>query len=207
LTCTFLDCVVLCALSRRVDREAWAERLRAGFGVYGHGKCSVSINEFSRLVQEQGCLPRSQREQQEFGRILDDVDEGGTGFVNFQEFEYIMQRIREHKEITMRLEEEEYADSLGMPREQCRELRRAFFENVPDGSRVLGVSELHAMLQHCMTREHSAKVLQNLFELYHDDSVGGIDMKNFLRFHRDINTQLPPQVTRTQTLSPSVEGL
>mmetsp|Transcript_115679 Transcript_115679/g.247229 ORF Transcript_115679/g.247229 Transcript_115679/m.247229 type:complete len:939 (+) Transcript_115679:158-2974(+) len=139
--------------------------------------------EISNLLCDVGCVPRTRKEQEEIALIIHLVDSDGNGFIDFQEFQVLRERIDEHLK-SMRYDEEvEYALCNGFTESQLRELRWAFDSLDEDGSGKLGKSEVANALS-IMGKQVPIDAFETAFYSLDVDGNGELDFLEFLDFLR-----------------------
>jgi len=142
---------------------------------------TLTIEEISCLLCDLGCIPRTRKEQEELAATIEVVDADGSGFIDFEEFQILSQRIDERLK-SLRFEEEvEYALTLGFTEMQLRDFRWVFNSLDADGSGYLDAHEIRNCLT--MMRKHvSHDAFEAAFTALDGDGNGELDFLEFLDF-------------------------
>lgn len=160
--------------SRQVDT------LRAIFDRFDKDRSNtLSVAEVSLLLEELDILPRSRREQEELGQLIQSVDEDGNGVLDFVEFQELVNRIEE-KFASMRYEEEvECALARGFDEVQVSEFR-AMFELIDvDNSETLDSNEVRQALT-AMSRTVNCQDFEQAWKKLDADGSGSLDFLEFI---------------------------
>jgi len=117
----FVEFLHLVRMVRCFRQEKRREELVESFMKYDRDRSgSLSHNEVSLLLTDVGLQPTNKKEQEELANIISSVDADGSGFIDFQEFQELSQRIDE-KLRSFRYEEQiEFAMCLGFTEKQMR---------------------------------------------------------------------------------------
>jgi calmodulin len=179
-------------LIRIVREECLANRrlgLRRQFKRYDKdGSGELSLAEVSLLFIDMGLTPKCQEDQDEMKALLREVDADGSGELDFDEFQDLVQRITERLRFSQRRRENETAKQLGFNAQQVVELRESFFSLDQDGSGELSIDECRTTLT-LLRKNMSAEDLNVLFETIDKDGNGRIDFQEFLHFMRSLSDQ------------------
>jgi len=155
------------------------------------GSGSLTCSEISRLLAEIGLTPANRVEQEEISNLISSVDQDGSGFIDFSEFQELCQRIDE-KLRSFRYEEEiEFAMCLGFSEQQMRDLRQVFTSLDADASQKLDADEVRIGLA-MMNKHVTHKVFEETFRHLDTDGSGELDFLEFLEFMKMIVDQQGP---------------
>eukprot|EP00435_Cladocopium_sp_Y103_P025585 s133_g6.t1 len=163
----FFEFLYLMKFMRQQSLEVQIDDVRAFFqrmdkDEYGN----IQMKEAMRLFPELGLSPRSRVdrvEQLEIKQILNEVDEGGTGTLSWDQFTQVVLLCQERLERLLRSDEEHFAVSLGFTVERCRELRKVFLDSKNDFN-FMEISELRramTMMQRLYTSEELILLFTN----------------------------------------------
>mmetsp|Transcript_9491 Transcript_9491/g.30200 ORF Transcript_9491/g.30200 Transcript_9491/m.30200 type:complete len:305 (+) Transcript_9491:214-1128(+) len=169
-------------------RTMLQERKRAAllqfFERYDRDKSgNLSVEELSALLCDLGIVPMNRKEQEELAALIQLVDTDGSGFVEFDEFVDLAQRIDQRLR-SMRYEEEiEYALSLNFTESQMRDMRLVFISLDVDGSNKLDAHEVKNGLA-MMNKQVTTEAFDAAFKALDADGSGELDFLEFLDFMR-----------------------
>lgn len=158
---------------------------------------SLTCGEISRLLGDLGLTPVNRIEQEEIANLISSVDEDGSGFIDFEEFQELSQRIDEKLRAFRYEEEIEYAMCLGFTEFQMRDLRQVFSTLDQDASMKLDADEVRIGL-HMMNKSVTHKVFEETFKKLDSDSSGELDFLEFLEFMKLIVDQLGPMANNEE---------
>jgi len=188
---SFVEFLALMTNYREQERDAKRENLRPLFNVYDvNGSGEIAMKDMTRLFSDLGMEPRTRQEQQEIRLIFEDADENGDGAFVFDEFLVLIQRVQERLDRIAGLDEERYAQQLGMQKQRCYELRKLFQDQAQNG--VLFVTELREVMN-ALNWRFSSEELHELFERHCREDLGGVDGKGFLRMAHSIEVARSPR--------------
>eukprot|EP00927_Polykrikos_kofoidii_P025142 TRINITY_DN22653_c0_g1_i2.p1 TRINITY_DN22653_c0_g1~~TRINITY_DN22653_c0_g1_i2.p1 ORF type:complete len:868 (-),score=136.65 TRINITY_DN22653_c0_g1_i2:44-2647(-) len=179
----FVDSLVMLIRVQRLDLESARLRLRSTFNIHDpHQSGRIRLRDVSRIVlSEIGCMPRTRREQREIGLVIDELDEEGTGYFSFSEFECLVQRIRQRSERLKRQDEMEFGKQLGMRAKTCVELRAVFRHHAAKCCGPgLDAQELRTILERSLPQKFSIEEVDQLLTEYAQEE-DGLQVKSFLR--------------------------
>merc|ERR550537_1116220 len=114
-------------------RAAWRQRLAPELGNLfnkydkDHGG-SLSLSEVATMIGDMGLNPRTREDQDEIKQLLDNVDADGSGELDFDEFQDLVQRIEEKLKSLQRRRDLKAGEALGFTPQQVCELRGVFFK-------------------------------------------------------------------------------
>jgi len=143
------------------------------------GNRQLSIEEISALLSDLGIVPTDRKEQEELAVLIRQVDQSSDGFIDFEEFQTLCQRIDEHLKSMHYQQEIDYALHLGFSEGQLYELRCAFDALDVDASGRLDAQEVRSGL--AMMRKHvSQEMFDSSFAVLDADGSGELDFKEYL---------------------------
>jgi len=146
---------------------------------------TLSVAELSILLEDLDCLPRSRKEQEEMGQVIQSIDVDGNGAIDFDEFHELIQRIEE-KFASMRYEiEMEHALRGGFTEGNLSEFRTIFDMLDQDCSGELESHEVRQCLI-VMRKPISQEAFDAAFKSLDADESGCLDFLEFLEFMRVI---------------------
>jgi len=149
---------------------------------------SLSIEELTSLLEELGCLPQTRKEQEEMSQVITAVDADGSGEIDFEEFQDLIQRIEE-KFAAVRYESElEYTLASGFSGSAFHELKDSFSMLDTDGSGALEAKELRSCLN-LMNKPYTDESFELAFTEYDDDESGALDFMEFVNFMKGMRDQ------------------
>lgn len=174
----FFEFLYLMKFMRQQSLEVQIDDVRAFFqrmdkDEYGN----IQMKEAMRLFPELGLSPRSRVEQLEIKQILNEVDEGGTGTLSWDQFTQVVLLCQERLERLVRSDEEHFAVSLGFSVERCRELRKVFMDSKNDFN-VMEIPELRRAMT-MMQRLYKSEELILLFTNF--AHRGQMDFRCFIK--------------------------
>lgn len=180
----FVEFLELIRAIREFRQNGKHDEYLESFSKYDRDKGgTLSCIELSELLADLGFVPTTYREQDELAFLIHSVDKQAKGYVTFEEFQVLCQRIEE-KLKSMRYEEEiEYAMMQGFNEKQMRTFRWIFDALDADGSGKLDASEVRNALKE-MEKKVTAEVFDNAFETLDADGSGELDFQEFLAFMR-----------------------
>lgn len=152
------------------------------------GSGDLSLAEVSLLFIDMDLTPKCQEDQDEMKALLQEVDADGSGELDFDEFQDLVQKITERLRFSQRRRENETAKQLGFNVQQVTELREAFFSLDQDGSGELSIDECRTTLT-LLRKNMSAEDLNVLFESIDNDGNGRIDFEEFMHFMKSLSDQ------------------
>jgi len=145
------------------------------------GNDRLSMDEVSNLLCDIGCVPRSRAEQDQLGLIMRSCDAEGKGFLVFEEFQVLSQRIDEKMQSMAYDDEMERAAALGFDENEIRDMRLAFDVIDGDGSGTLDSDELISAVA-LITKGVTRELFESTFATLDSDGNGGLDFFEFLQF-------------------------
>lgn len=158
---------------------------------------ALSIAEVSKVLADLHLTPANRVEQEQISNLIATVDEDGSGYIDFAEFQELSQRIDE-KLRSFRYEEEiEFAMCLGFTEPAMRDLRQVFTNLDADASQKLDADEVRIGLA-MMNKHVSHKVFEETFRALDEDSSGELDFLEFLRFMKMIVDQQGPMANQDE---------
>lgn len=169
---------------RALQLDKRREKILHVFNKYDRDKnAKLSIDEISALLTDMGVIPKDRKEQEELAVLIQQVDQGSDGYIDFEEFQLLCQRIDERLK-SMHFEAEvEYALRLGFSENQLYDLRWAFDSLDSDGS---GRLDAHEVRQGLALMERDKDVSQEAFDHAYcaldADGSGDLDFKEYLDF-------------------------
>lgn len=174
----FFDFLYLMKFMRQQSLEVQIDDVGAFFhrmdkDEYGN----IQMKEAMRLFPELGLSPRSRVEQLEIKQILNEVDEGGTGTLSWDQFTQVVLLCQERLERLVRSDEEHFAVSLGFTVERCRELRKVFMDSKNDFN-FMEIPELRRAMT-MMQRLYKSEELISLFTNF--AHRGQMDFRCFIK--------------------------
>lgn len=146
---------------------------------------TLEVSEISTLLEAFGVQPHCWEDQMQIRRMLDQIDEDGSGNFCFDEFARLVQRVREYLAIAARRRERIAADELGFADRQVAELRDVFFTLDLSQQGCLTVEQLRKALDTLKT-PMSPEDLATLVARFDVDGVGMLDFQGFLRFFKAV---------------------
>jgi Ca2+-binding EF-hand superfamily protein len=182
----FVEFLSLVRVIRNYKQERRREELVERFLKYDRDKSgSLSASEISMLLLDLGFVPQNRKEQEELAYIISQVDEDGSGFIDFGEFQELSQRIDE-KLKSFRYEREiEVAMCMGFTEKHMRDLRWVFDSLDGDGGGSLDASEVHHGLV-MMRKDMKQKEFDQLFKSIDKDGTGHLCFLEFLEFMKTL---------------------
>jgi len=175
----FLEVVrqIRCSRQEKSKREQLAR-----FDRYDRDKSGfLCAAEVSLLLADLGFVPQNFKEQEELGLLISSVDKDGSGFIDFQEFQTLSQRIDE-KLKSFRYEAElDMALRLGFCEKHMRDLRLVFDTLDIDGSNKLDENEVKTGLT-MLRKQVTAYAFDAAFKSLDQDGSGELEFTEFLHF-------------------------
>lgn len=182
----FHDFLWLIRHVREECRKGARQDLKTVFSRFDKDKSgNLSLCEVSMLIAEIGLTPRCREDQDEIKKLLSEVDADGSGELDFEEFQELVQKITEKLRSGQRRRENETAKVLGFSSKQVSELRDAFFQLDDDGNGQLSIDECRQTLT-ILRKNMTSEELHDLFSTIDRDGSGEIDFGEFLHFMRTI---------------------
>lgn len=166
---------------------------------------SLNLSEITTMLGDLRLTPKTKREQEEIKRILEDVDEDGSGEIDFSEFTALVLRVQERLRFVQRRQETEMAQELGFSDEQLSQFRNAFYTLDQDNSEALDVVELRQAFV-LLRKPVSSDTLLSLFNALDKDGSGSLEFEEFLLLMKMMEERKgifevePPKVTCIEDL-------
>jgi len=178
---SFLEFVYLVKRLRQIRKQRREMELKELFKQYDKdGSGELGPQEISLILEDFDLLPKSKEEQEEIASTLEEIDEDGSGNIEFAEFQIFMERVREKLERMKREEERTVAKSLGFDDSKLASFRSAFETLDPEGWGSLGISDVRQVMR--MLRVNiTSDALRALFDHLDDDESGQMEMGEFLQ--------------------------
>jgi len=158
------------------------------------GDQELQMPEISKLLDWCNCLPRSHDEQKEIVCMLDEIDEDGSGTINFEEFKNLTLKIKEKQLVAQRLKERECALTHGISEMELFKQREAFYTPLPgeSNSELLGDRQLDFNGVRKLFRKFGfihipLETIEELFDEVDDDKSGFIEFTEYLYLYKIIN--------------------
>jgi len=154
------------------------------------GNEELSLAEVSRLLGYFDCLPRTVAEQKQIVCLLDDVDEDGSGTIDFEEFKALILKIKERKALQQRAAEREHASSLNIGDLELHRHRESFAEVVTGyETQTIGYEGVVKLLQRFGLRSVTMVELMEIVADVDEDQSGCIDFMEYLTLmHRMLSS-------------------
>lgn len=137
--------------------------------------------EIIYILEDFDLLPKTREEQDEIKAILAEIDIDGSGNLGFDEFQMLMQRVRQQLQRLQRDQERECSASLGFNDDQMRDFRKAFETLDPDGSGSLTIGDVRQVMR-LLHQNISSDELRDIFEQLDEDVSGEMEFCEFLHF-------------------------
>lgn len=119
----------LCYSQRIAFEEEWHEKTASLFRSGDRDNSGLlEYSEVGQVLVRLGLQPRSKEEQKEIGEIVEEADIDGSGTIDLEEFQTIVQRVSEKLQKMQRERDEEFASALGFSKERYMEFREAYEE-------------------------------------------------------------------------------
>lgn len=148
----------------------------------------LSLAEVAPILTELGVNPKTKDEQYEIRAILDDVDEDGSGEVDFEEFVTLYGMVTSKIHGMQQEAELQVARKHGFNEVQLRHFRDAFEAMDIDGSGGLDIKEVRGALEK-LRRNIRAEEMWELFESLGVDPLNGvIEFPSFLKMMKMMDT-------------------
>eukprot|EP00747_Dinoflagellata_sp_TGD_P016648 gnl/TRDRNA2_/TRDRNA2_125263_c1_seq1.p1 gnl/TRDRNA2_/TRDRNA2_125263_c1~~gnl/TRDRNA2_/TRDRNA2_125263_c1_seq1.p1 ORF type:complete len:821 (+),score=160.68 gnl/TRDRNA2_/TRDRNA2_125263_c1_seq1:62-2464(+) len=164
----------------RLEREE--QSLRVWFDHLDRDKSSkLSMAEVSTLLLEVGLQPICQEDQLEMKRIIDEIDVDASGDLIFDEFQMLVQRLRERLSMAARRRQRVTANKLGLGERRVAELRHVFYDLDKDDSGFLSPEEVRQALD-ILRKSMSSEELRNLISKVDADGSARVNFESFLLF-------------------------
>merc|ERR1719456_184906 len=116
---------------------------------------------------------------------MEEVDEDGSGEIDFEEFCVLFQRISEKLQAMQRENERRKALELNFSLQHLADLRQSFETLDRDGNGVLEIGEIRRALQ-LMRKRIPSDTLRDLFDEVCADGSGVLEFQEFLQLMRMI---------------------
>lgn len=172
-------------MTKKVRQSAMEQQRQHNFAAFAkydrNGDQELSFKELCALLTDVGVQPRTREEQQELAALIQNTDEDASGFINFQEFEVLVQRINERLKSIRFQEEIDYGLRIGLSESQLYDFRFAFESLDLDGSGKLDFSEVRQCLL-MLGKKVSHETLETAFKILDEDGSGELDFTEFLEF-------------------------
>lgn len=152
----------------------------------------LSMAEVSMLFTDMGLLPKCQVGQDEIKRLLEESDDDGSGELNFEEFQHLVELVTEKLRALTRVRELELGIDLGYTKKQIIDFRDAFWQLDDEGTGALGIVDLRRIMTMLRVRI-SGDELRDLFAEVDNDESGCIDFSEFLRLMHMLEEQRQEQ--------------
>eukprot|EP00746_Dinoflagellata_sp_MGD_P005511 gnl/MRDRNA2_/MRDRNA2_110666_c0_seq1.p1 gnl/MRDRNA2_/MRDRNA2_110666_c0~~gnl/MRDRNA2_/MRDRNA2_110666_c0_seq1.p1 ORF type:complete len:813 (+),score=232.60 gnl/MRDRNA2_/MRDRNA2_110666_c0_seq1:71-2440(+) len=166
-------------------RKAWRQRLAPEleqvFNKYDkdHGG-SLSFSEVATMIGEMGLNPRSREDQDEIKQLLDNVDADGSGELDSDEFQDLVQRIEEKLKSLQRRRDLKAGEALGFNARQVCELRGIFFKLDVNGDDSISSGEIQKLAMLMRKRIRTDRLMEIFREVDGEDGNGSLDFGEFM---------------------------
>lgn len=137
--------------------------------------------EIFKILEDFKMLPKTRAEQDEIKAVLEEVDQDGSGNLEFKEFQILMQKVRQNLQKLEKDNDRAIARELGFSDEQTKDFRKAFEKLDPDGTNSLSITEIRQVLRLLHTNL-SGDELRAIFDSLDEDGSGSLDFGEFLNF-------------------------
>jgi len=145
----------------------------------------LTVDEISALLCDLGCVPVNRKQQEELAELIQAVDVDGSGYVDFDEFQVLSQRIDERLKSLRYEEEVDFAMSLNFTEAQMQDIRMVFDSLDTDGSNKLDAHEVRSGLA-MMNKQITHDKFEDAFRSLDSDGSGELDFLEFLDFMRQL---------------------
>jgi len=139
----------------------------------------LCLQEASLFMKDLGLVPRSKEDQDELKWLLEEADADKSGGIDFEEFQYLIQKVTQKLRATQRRRESSIAEYLHYSNEQLSQLREAFF--ALNHHQYLGVHSCRRALE-LMRIGMSGDRLNELFQIFDRTGLGHLKFEEFLFF-------------------------
>lgn len=162
----------------------------------------LSVAEVSAVLADLNMTPKSHEEQHEIRILIQDVDEDGSGELDFQEFQMLSQRVTERLMMLNLEAGKNLALELGFSLDELKELRSVFDRLDEDGSNAIDFSEGRQALT-LLKRDIPQEQFRQVWNRIDVDGSEELDFGEFLRLMNILNdseSQLSAGKRRVETL-------
>eukprot|EP00931_Biecheleriopsis_adriatica_P049452 TRINITY_DN28608_c0_g1_i1.p1 TRINITY_DN28608_c0_g1~~TRINITY_DN28608_c0_g1_i1.p1 ORF type:complete len:801 (+),score=156.25 TRINITY_DN28608_c0_g1_i1:136-2538(+) len=133
---TYNDFTSVLALIREARKRARAsneEELTMQFQTYDRDKSgALSNSEIYQILEDFKMLPRNREEQHEVGRVLDMIDQDGSGYFELDEFHEFFRKMTAQVRQTERRRELRATSDMGISDDRYAHIRRIFISLKPN---------------------------------------------------------------------------
>lgn len=177
---------MLCYDQRMIFEKEWRERTHALFHMCDRDNSgSLESSEVGHVLVRLGLQPRNKAEQKEIGDIVEEADLDGSGSIDLDEFEIIVQRVDTKLRAMQRDRDAEFAHALGFSKARFQELLELYEETEDlyqtagaDGFDITGLRHIVNKLRKPLT----SNALRSLFRQLDEDRLGALDIFQHLQF-------------------------
>lgn len=168
-------------------RKLWdQEALEREFQKYDRDRDGVlSLADASEILTQLGISPRCSQDRDEIGKLLLEVDVDGSGTLDFDEFQMLVQLISEKLQSEQGLREHKTAVKLGLTAEEVAELRALFHSLKKQGNGEVGITECRHVCS-CLRKTVSSDDLRDMFSTINLSGSDGLKFEEFLHLVKAI---------------------
>eukprot|EP00746_Dinoflagellata_sp_MGD_P078489 gnl/MRDRNA2_/MRDRNA2_31382_c0_seq1.p1 gnl/MRDRNA2_/MRDRNA2_31382_c0~~gnl/MRDRNA2_/MRDRNA2_31382_c0_seq1.p1 ORF type:complete len:741 (+),score=193.92 gnl/MRDRNA2_/MRDRNA2_31382_c0_seq1:42-2264(+) len=178
----FREFLVLMSQAKIMIREKRQQELRTLFESYDSDQSGeLGAAEIVKIIEDFGIQPKTRQEQDQIKEVLQEVDEDGSGSLEFNEFQTLIQRIMVRLQRMERDAQIKVASDLGFSTMQVKEYRTAFDTLDPEGSGALNITAVRQVLR-MLSMNVSSDELRQIFDELDEDSSGYLEFAEFLHF-------------------------
>jgi len=155
--------------------------LRRQFDRYDRDQSgALGMSEVSLLFVDMGLNPSCQEDQDEIKQLLDNVDADGSGELDFDEFQDLVQRIEEKLKSLQRRRDLKAGEALGFTQPQVCELRGVFFKLDVNGDESISSNEIQRLAMLMRKRINQTKLMEVFHEVDGEDGNGSLEFVEFM---------------------------
>jgi Ca2+-binding EF-hand superfamily protein len=170
--------------------EEQVEEFREKFGTYdADGGGQLTLQELFPLLTELGKEPKTVIQQEKLKSIIDEIDEDGSGEIDFSEFLQLMRRFLDESDAAMLLKEKEMVTRTGFEPEEVSQWRDIFIKFDDDGSGAFDPQEGKTLLQAVGINLNERAMHDRYMVLFNEvdeDLDGNMDFPEFLALMRKL---------------------
>lgn len=184
----FKEFLHLVTTLRKFSRDKNIADLKDIFQQYDKdGSESLSLAECSRMLEQMKLTPKTREEQRQIAILLEEVDEDGSGELDFNEFAQLYQHVSEKLASLNRKAELAVAKNMNLSRSKVEEYSQAFATLDPQGVGELGMDSVRRMMD-LLRINISGDALYEKFCEVDEDESGVLEFSEFLVLMKSVET-------------------